>query len=203
MTTVKIPQLKWALKSALPYTDMRDPKHRLDTLRLRTTNNHLVVSASNRYAIARLRIEAIDPEPFDVQVDAFDTKQIVSTLVGNTTTIQVNADFLTINTVGGGGVSLLLRGPNPELAKAEDVYFTQPLTEQDRHATWLTLDLLRKLPRVDGAQSAVIQYMVGNHILFTDDRKEARWAVVVMPRTLTDDAEDLLANHINAWRGVS
>lgn len=79
MTTVDAAALKVALKDALNFADRH--AREFGVVRLRTTDTHLVVSATDRYVFARLRVPARDPEPMDVCVGYDDIKTLVLPLL--------------------------------------------------------------------------------------------------------------------------
>ena len=203
MTTVKLPELRWALKDALAFADLKDPRRELDTLWLRTTDTHLVVSATDRFTMARLRIEAADTEPMDLWLDAKATKQLLPALVGDTARLKPAPDRLLIE-LATGELSLPLKSEPPRWADKEPIYFSGPLPDEGRPVTGFALDLIRKLPRPDGAKSTALQFPLGKHTLFTDNRKDPRWAAAVMPINLEGHGpRDLFSHHLDAWKDLS
>lgn len=202
MTTVKLPELKWALKDALPFCDLKDSRKELDLLWLRTTGSHLVVSATDRFTMARLRIEAANPEPMSLWVDGNAVKQLLPSLVGDTAKLKSAPDRLVIE-APLGELSLPLRPEPRSWPSKEGGFFTGPLPEEGRRVTGFTIDLIRRLPRPDGAKSAAIQYPVGKHTLFSDNHKSPRWVVAVMPLSLKGSPDEMFDQYLDSWKDLS
>lgn len=202
MTTVKLPELRWALKDSLPFCDLKDPRKELNALWLRAGGSHLVVSATDRFTMARIRIEAVDPEPMSLWVDGNAVKQLLPSLVGDTAKLKSAPDRLVIE-APIGELSLPLHPEPSTWPSKEGGLFTGPLPEEGRRATGFTIDLIRRLPRPDGAKSTSIQYPVGKHTLFTDNRKNPRWAVAVMPLSLNGSPDEMFDHHLDAWKDLS
>lgn len=201
MTTVDAAALKVALKDALNFADRH--AREFGVVRLRTTDTHLVVSATDRYVFARLRVPARDPEPMDVCVGYDDIKTLVLPLLSTgSVSLTRKADRVLLG-VFTATLPLLTTEPPLVLVRGEQKLFSFSFDEEGASMAAFTIDLLRKLPRRDGARSQAHMFHVGKSTVWFDASPERRWVVLVAPARVPDNPADAFFDHNNTWKDLS
>lgn len=197
MPTVSSADLREALRDALPF--LPRSARRRKVLRLRTTETHLIVSATDLYTYARFRMPLREADALDLWLNPDDVRAFLPSLTGDgEVSLTETTDGLMLT---HGGVTVLL-APTAEIVPDPDAFENSLLTDLVKcDAAELTVDLLRaRLPRRAGAKSACQLFHNAKCLLIADDTPERRWLIAVMPRQPAVALRDQYQQITAEWR---